>query len=140
MCSWVRRFPSYGRCISDKGRAGTITMTWRWLIFSSAALWLGLPGSGPAATVSGEVEITNSRDAGVRKRKNYAGVVLWLEAVDRPAPAGAAPKRPVQAAGHRAGLLQHSSDHERYYRSHVHSVVRGHAAIRQIHAPKRAAG
>lgn len=68
-------------------------MTWRWLIFSSAALWLGLPGSARAAAVSGEVEITNSRDAGVRKRKNYGGVVLWLEAVDRPAPAGAAPKR-----------------------------------------------
>lgn len=53
-------------------------MTWRWLIFFSAAAAFG-------ATVSGQVELTNSRDPNVR-RHNYAGVVLWLEPVDRPAP------------------------------------------------------
>jgi hypothetical protein len=39
-----------------------------------------------AAVVSGEVELTNSKDANVRKRKDYSGVVLWLEPVDRTAP------------------------------------------------------
>ncbi|PWU06662.1 MAG: hypothetical protein C5B51_11890 [Terriglobia bacterium] len=62
-------------------------MIWRWLIFFSAALAL------PAASVSGDVEITNSRDAAVRKHKDYTGVVLWLEPVDRPAPAAPPGKR-----------------------------------------------
>ncbi len=68
-------------------------MIWRWVIFSSAAFWLIAPGTVEAATVNGQVEITNSRDAAVRKRKDYTGVLLWLETVDRPAPAPAAPKR-----------------------------------------------
>jgi len=66
-------------------------MIWRWLIFSSAALWLTLPPMACAAAVSGEVEITNSREAAVRKRKDYSGVVIWLETVDHPAPAPAPP-------------------------------------------------
>src|SRR5581483_8055667 len=68
-------------------------MIWRWLIISSAAAWLIQPGVVRAASVSGEVEITNSRDAAVRKRKDYTGVLLWLEPVDRSAPAPATPKR-----------------------------------------------
>jgi plastocyanin len=51
-----------------------------------------LPVVALAGTVSGEVELTNSKDPAVRKRKDYSGVVLWLEPVDRPAPA-APPKR-----------------------------------------------
>jgi plastocyanin len=76
-------------------------MTWRWLIFSrrgfkrgaqcfltvSALIILGLAvPAGYAASVSGELELTNSKDAFVRKHKDYSGVVLWLEAVNRPAP------------------------------------------------------
>jgi len=57
-------------------------MIWRWPIFFSAAL-----AALHAATVSGTVEITNSRELAVRKHKDYTGVVLWLEPVDRPAPA-----------------------------------------------------
>jgi plastocyanin len=68
-------------------------MIWRWVIFSSAVLWLVAPPAAAAATVSGQVEITNSRDTAVRKRKDYTGVLLWLEPVDRPAPAQASPKR-----------------------------------------------
>ena len=68
-------------------------MIWRWVIFSSAALWLIAPRVAPAATVTGQVEITNSRDAAVRKRRDYTGVLLWLEPVDRPAPAPRPPKR-----------------------------------------------
>ena len=55
-------------------------MIWRWLICSSVSLALAA-----AATVSGEVELTNSKDANVRKRRDYSGVVLWLEPKDRAA-------------------------------------------------------
>jgi plastocyanin len=35
-----------------------------------------------AGDVRGRVELTDSRDAGVRKRLNYSGVVVWLEAAN----------------------------------------------------------
>ena len=57
-------------------------MIWRWLISSSVGLGLAL-----SATVTGDVELTNSKNAAVRRHKDYAGVVLWLEPVDHPAPA-----------------------------------------------------
>jgi plastocyanin len=57
-------------------------MIWRWLICSSLGLGLAV-----AAVVSGEVELTNSKDANVRKRKDYSGVVLWLEPLERGAAA-----------------------------------------------------
>jgi hypothetical protein len=68
-------------------------MIWRWVIFFSAALWLIAPRAAAAAALTGQVEITNSRDAAVRKRKDYTGVLLWLDPVDRPAPAPPPPKR-----------------------------------------------
>ena len=40
-----------------------------------------------AGSVSGDVELTNSKDPAVRKRRDYSGVVIWLDPVDRPAPA-----------------------------------------------------
>jgi plastocyanin len=49
---------------------------WRWLIFSSLIL------TARAASVSGRVELVNSLDASVRKHKDYAGVVIWLEPAD----------------------------------------------------------
>lgn len=42
-----------------------------------------------AGTVSGQVELTNSRDPAVR-RHNYSGVVIWLDPVGHPAPAAPA--------------------------------------------------
>jgi plastocyanin len=55
-------------------------MTWRSLIcFSLLALTLR------AATISGQVELTNSLDPAVHKRKDYSGVVLWLEPTDHSA-------------------------------------------------------
>ncbi|HEY1497175.1 MAG TPA: carboxypeptidase regulatory-like domain-containing protein [Candidatus Solibacter sp.] len=54
----------------------------RWLISFSVGLSLA-----SAATVTGQVELTNSKNAAVRRHKDYAGVVLWLEPLDRPAPA-----------------------------------------------------
>jgi plastocyanin len=52
-------------------------MILRWLIFSSAFLYLA-----HAATLSGQVELTNSQDSAARKH-NYSGVVFWLQPVDR---------------------------------------------------------
>jgi plastocyanin len=61
-------------------------MTWRSVTFSS--LFFAAAGVLAAGSVSGQVELTNSRDPAVRKH-NYSGVVLWLEPVGRavtPAP------------------------------------------------------
>ena len=60
-------------------------MIWRWLISSSVGLALAFAGS-----VSGEVELTNSKDVAVRKHKDYSGVVLWLEPMERHASSAAA--------------------------------------------------
>jgi plastocyanin len=54
-------------------------MIWRSPIFFSFV------GAALAASVSGDVEITNSREAAVRKHKDYSGVVLWLEPASRTA-------------------------------------------------------
>jgi plastocyanin len=68
-------------------------MIWGWRISSrSVVLSLLLPVIALAGSVSGEVELTNSKDAAVRKHRDYSGVVIWLEPVDRAAPA-ASPKR-----------------------------------------------
>jgi plastocyanin len=48
-------------------------------------LWLALTPAAYAATVTGQVELTNSQDAAAR-RHNYAGVVFWLDPVDRATP------------------------------------------------------
>ena len=56
-------------------------MTLRWLIcFSLAALPLG------AATVSGRVELRDSRDPAVRNRKDFSGVVISLKPLDSASP------------------------------------------------------
>ena len=44
-------------------------------------------GAGGAPASPAKVELTNSENPAVRKHKDYAGVVLWLEPVDRAAPA-----------------------------------------------------
>jgi plastocyanin len=51
-------------------------MIWRWLICFSLCAGCVLT----AATVSGQVELTNSRNPAAR-RHDYSGVVLWLESV-----------------------------------------------------------
>jgi len=65
-------------------------MIWRWLIFFSVGFGMGggsighsSPTGAASGTVSGAVEITNSREPAVRRNKDYSGVVLWLEPVDR---------------------------------------------------------
>jgi plastocyanin len=64
-------------------------MIWRWLISFN----LGLVLAG-AATITGDVELTNSKNAAVRRHKDYGGVVIWLEPLDHAAPA--APPRHVE--------------------------------------------
>jgi len=66
-----------------------------------------------AASVSGEIELTNSRDASVRKHRDYSGVVLWLEPVDRAAPA--------TGAGRHAEMLQK----DKHFNPHVLAIPVG---------------
>jgi hypothetical protein len=62
-------------------------MIWHLLICSSLVLWADLPRPLQAAELKGQVELTNSKDPAVRRNRDYAGVVLWLEPVNRAAPA-----------------------------------------------------
>jgi plastocyanin len=66
-------------------------MTWRWAIcFSLLPLYAG--------NVSGRVELRDSRNAAVRKRSDYSGVVVWLKPV--------AGMVPVRREARRATMLQ----------------------------------
>jgi len=61
-------------------------MTWRWLICFSVCFSLV-----QGASLTGQVELTNSQDSAARKH-NYSGVVVWLQPVDRGAPVPVVPK------------------------------------------------
>src|ERR1700720_3179459 len=60
-----------------------IIMTWLWRICSRCAA-LGALASPAllAASVSGRVELKDSRDAAVRRNSDRSGVVVWLEPRD----------------------------------------------------------
>src|SRR5881628_3643375 len=60
-------------------------MTWLSRIFFSPAL-AALAAQAVAATVSGAVQLVDSRDQNVRNKGDYSGVVVWLERVAAPAP------------------------------------------------------
>jgi plastocyanin len=55
------------------------------ICFSAIGL-LAVPYCLCAGGVSGQIELTNSLDPAVHKRKDYSGVVLWLNPVGRTAP------------------------------------------------------
>ena len=62
-------------------------MTLRWLICFSA-----LGGSFlPAANVGGRIELRDSKDPAVSRKKDYSGVVVWLERIDKTAASSAKP-------------------------------------------------
>jgi plastocyanin len=63
-------------------------MTWRLrTCFSLAGLLTGLPAAQlKAGAVSGRVELRDSKDAAVRKKMDYSGVVVWLEPLSGKAP------------------------------------------------------
>lgn len=64
-------------------------MTWAWRIFFSGMTVLPVL----SATVTGTVELRDSRDAAVRKHKDFSGVVISLDPLD----GGAVPKKPGRA-------------------------------------------
>ena len=74
-------------------------MTWRWHTYSKRGACFSLPRRAqlalclflvtqllPASQLRGQVELTNSKDPAVRRNRDYAGVVIWLEPAGRPAP------------------------------------------------------
>jgi plastocyanin len=70
-------------------------MTWLSRTCFSAAL----AAQVVAATVSGTVQLADSRDPNVRRKSDYSGVVVWLERVSAPQPAaGARTVKVVQKA------------------------------------------
>jgi plastocyanin len=76
-------------------------MTLRWATCFSILAALTCAAAGNCATITGQVELTNSRDRAVNKHKDYAGVVLWLEPADHtPLPAAAKTVRMVQRDKH----------------------------------------
>ena len=92
MFCWVGKHRRHEPPFWAKGHESTITMTWRSVIcFSLVSSFAACAAT--AATLSGNVEITNSRDVAVRKHKDYTGVVLWVEPAAQPAPALPAAKR-----------------------------------------------
>jgi plastocyanin len=65
-------------------------MTWLLRIcFSCPLLLWVMPLFG--ASVTGHIELSDSKDAAVRKQKDYSGVVVWLEPVEGVAPTPAVP-------------------------------------------------
>ena len=71
-----------------------------------------------AGTVDGTIELTNSHDPEVRKHKIYSGVVVWLEAVGRPAETG-----PAAAKGQPAVVAQKM----KMFTPHVSAITAGSA-------------
>src|SRR5205823_6330878 len=98
------------------GGLGARVSFWRaGFLAGVVALLLGgapAPGGNRSRTVSGSVEITNSKEPGVR-RKDYSGVVIWLEPVDR-APASPGPPKRVK-------MIQE----DRHFKPHVLAISAG---------------
>src|ERR1700680_2039139 len=64
-------------------------MTWLSRTCFSAAL-AALAAQAVAATVSGTVQLVDSRDANVRRKSDYSGVVVWMERIGAPQPGATA--------------------------------------------------
>src|SRR6266542_2351105 len=80
-------------------------MTSRWRIFSRSNrvfMWATFLSCLPltAGALTGRVELRNSRDPGVQKRRDFSGVVIWLE------PAGG--KSISRVAARRVQMVQKS--------------------------------
>lgn len=70
-------------------------MTWLWLICFSAA------ASAFSAAVVGQVELADSREASVTKKKDFSGVVVWLEPIGRDAELPPSKKHTILQKGKR---------------------------------------
>ncbi|HTQ53118.1 MAG TPA: carboxypeptidase regulatory-like domain-containing protein [Bryobacteraceae bacterium] len=88
-------------------------MTWLWRICFSS-IWL-LPSC--CATVAGSVVLTDSHDPGVRHRRDFRGVVVWLE------PASGHAAIPASAA-HKGYTMRQKDKH---FEPHVLAVPVGGA-------------
>ena len=78
-------------------------MTWPWHTCSNAvryALLISFACSVQAATVTGQVALVNSDHPAVKAKRDYSGVVVWLE------PLGAASPRPAASALKQAVMHQ----------------------------------
>ena len=62
-------------------------MTWRLHTFFSSLLGLAAASNLVAGSVTGRVELHDSKDAAVRKYMDYSGVVVWLEPMNGLLPA-----------------------------------------------------
>ena len=69
-----------------RSRVGRFLQSLPVVIICASCLWLA-PQFLCASQLRGQVELTNSKDFAVRRNRNYAGVVLWLQPVSRMAPA-----------------------------------------------------
>ena len=74
--------PGQAECLSHPACAAAAALV------RTAALALVLAATSFAAAVNGRAALADSREASVRKSRNFSGVVVWLEPVSRtPAPA-----------------------------------------------------
>ena len=73
-------------------------MTWLWRIFFSGALLVAAAPALRSGSVSGRVELHNSREPAVRKLRDYSGVVVSLWPAAEGAAAPAAPAAPARHA------------------------------------------
>jgi plastocyanin len=70
-----------------------------WRIFSSAVAFSAAfcVGALQAATVTGQVELRDSRESSVRKKKDFSGVAVWLEpSAGKPSPPSPLHARMIQ--------------------------------------------
>jgi plastocyanin len=88
-------------------------MTWPLHTCSSALVVCSLAGSLAAATVTGRVQLRDSRQQAVRAKSDYSGVVVWLEG-----PAGTLPNG---RASEHAKMLQKGKT----FKPHVLAVTVG---------------
>ncbi len=72
-----------GSCYNSAGRRRGFYAVFC-LLSSVFFFCLSLPTH--AAQLRGQVELTNSKDPAVRRDRDYAGVIIWLEPMGRPAP------------------------------------------------------
>src|SRR6266498_3955470 len=68
-------------------------MTWPWLICFSLTVAAVI---NQAATITGTVALIDSRSPQVRKKKDFSGVVVWLDPVGPPARAPVSSPRPAE--------------------------------------------
>jgi plastocyanin len=89
-------------------------MIWRSAICFSLALFglWQMPGLAAGGTVSGHVVLIDSSDSAVKKKKDYADVVVWLTP---------APEQPVKVSGKRARMLQK----DKMFTPHILVIARG---------------